>query len=62
MREGSDELTLGLARHGDCVSDKVLGEALIVSFCKGMAYSRIAYWLQETNIARLQALFFSIYH
>lgn len=58
VREGSDEPTLGLGRHGDCVSDKVRGMDLIVGFCKGMAYSRIVYWLQETNIAPLQALFF----
>lgn len=60
--EGSDELTLGLARYGDCVSDKVHRVALTVVFCKGMAYSRIIHWLQETNIAPLQASFFSIYH
>lgn len=41
LGEGSDELTLGLARYGDCVSDKVHGVPLIVGFCKGMAYSRI---------------------
>lgn len=58
MGEGSDELTLGLARYGDCVSDKVHGVALIVGFCKGVAYSRKIYGLQETNIAPLQASFF----
>lgn len=42
----------------EIVSDKVCGVALVVDFCKGMAYSRIIYWLQETNIASLQALCF----
>lgn len=33
--EGSDELTRGLAGHGDCVSDKDLTKALILGFAKG---------------------------